>query len=65
MHALEMHLLFVDLGKVGTELRVDLESSCSSLGRIVRIPCRVVLCCVVERWAWSGRAADQWSAMEV
>ena len=47
MHALEMHLLFVDLGKVGTELRVDLESSCSSLGRIVRIPCCAVLCCVV------------------
>lgn len=32
-----MHLLFVDLGRVGTEVRVDVESSCSSLGRIVRI----------------------------
>ena len=37
MHALEMHLLFEDLGRAGTELNVDVESTCSSFGRIVRI----------------------------
>ena len=37
MHALEMHLLFEDLGRAGTELKVDVESTCSSFGRIVRI----------------------------
>ena len=37
MHALEMHLLFADLDKVDAELEEDLESSCSSLGRIDRM----------------------------
>ena len=37
IHALEMHLLFEDLGRAGAELNGDVESSCSSFGRIVRI----------------------------
>ena len=37
IHALEMHLRFEDLGRAGTELNVDVESTCSSFGRIVRI----------------------------
>lgn len=53
IQALDMHLLFADRGKVGTELRVDVESSCSSLGRIVRI-----MWDVVERKAWRERAVD-------
>lgn len=37
MQALEMHLLFAGFGAVGTDLRLPDDSSCSSLGRIVRI----------------------------
>ena len=32
-----MHLRFEDLGRAGTELNADVESTCSSFGRIVRI----------------------------
>ena len=37
IHALEMHLRFADLDRVGGKLRADAESFRSSLGRIVRI----------------------------
>lgn len=36
MHALEMHLLLADVDAAGTELEPE-NSSCSSLGRMVRI----------------------------
>ena len=53
IHALEIHLRFADLGREGTELRADVESSCSSLGRIVRIAWNVV-----EKRAWRRRRVE-------